>query len=351
MELTTIVAVSDDRYMQWQIQLLLESFKEHNFNGDIRILLFKPLDRREWNKDWGKIEDRYPNIKFFRYEDDGSVHPLLRSYHTIHRAYSLKKHWEQFPELKDNAILYLDSDVLLTKELNLEPYLQDNINYGADIRSYNNQAYFDGKEGRVRPEKMEEYLREDPLEQMWKEHGVSRELLKEYNDDCAGVHYLLKNITVDIWDEVLTKSVPLIQRLEKLNQYFIEGDTPLDRKNNGWQSFCADIYILLWALYKRGGKTKILDCLNFTWSTDTYSKVNDTHWMHNCSISSEDQFEGGLGKAFYKGKRAYVNNLVTPFDESEQSYIDSILNNEISKKYANYYYAEKIKQLYNQLNN
>lgn len=350
MNLTTIIAVSDDLQCTWQIRLFLESLKEHRFKYPVHILIFKPLDRKEWIKDWEPIEKEYQNIEFFRYEDDGSVLPILRNYHTIHRAFSLREHLKDHPELEKHALLYLDMDVVLTKELDLDDLLEDDISYGADINSYNNWTYFRGKESRVRPEKLEQYKTEDPLKQIWNKVGIDEELIKENDNNCAGVHYLIKGTTPEFWDGILNNCIPLIKDFERYNQLFIEGKTAIERKNNGWQSFCLDIWLTLWQTWKEGRKTKIDNRFNFTWSTDHYNKISETYWVHNAGIGSENQFEGGIGKSFFKGKNSYINNQVTPLSMEEQPYIDSILENEISKKYANYYYTEKIKQLYNKLN-
>lgn len=340
MNLTTIVAVSDDKLMTWQVQLLLESFREHEFKGDIRILIFKPKGR-EWIKDWEEVEERYLEIKFFRYEDDGSVNPLLRTYHTIHRAYSMLKHWEQFPELESHAIMYLDSDILLNKKLDLEDLLQDDINYGADIKSYNGWDYFEGKQSRVRPEKLDDYLSKKPVEALLQQFNIDVGSIKAQKDNCAGVHYLLKNVKREMWEKILYDSVPLIKGFEYINQKYMEGNTPQERRNNGFQSFCMDIWRLLWYTYNMGGKTIPDKRLNFSWSTD--SKERDEYWIHNCSITSENH----LGNTFYKGAERYINNIVTPFDESEQPYIDSILNCPTNQNYINNIYTEKIKNFYN----
>lgn len=344
MNLTTIIAVSDDLRMVWEVNLLLESLEEQNFKYPVHILIFKPHDRKDWIKDWDKIEELYPEVKFFRYADDGSIRNLLSTYHTIHRLFSLKEHFKAFPELEKHAILYLDSDILLTKPLDLDKYLEDDICYGADIRSYNNQEYFDGKISRVRTEKLEKYKKEDPLNQLWKSLGVDRELLKKYNDHTAGVHYLLKNVNAQFWEDILYQCIPTILQLEYLNQEYIEGQPGIERKNNGWQAFCADIYLTLWSLWKRGTDTKILPELNFTWSTDLKEKIKDTWWLHNAGVSDEDSLGG---KTFFKGRRYYVNNQRTPFDKEEESYLESILNDPITEQFANHYYTEHIQKVKN----
>lgn len=334
--LTTIVAISDDLYQAWMIHLFLESLQEHNFQSETHILIFKPIDRPEWSNHFDKIEQLYPTVKFFRYEDDGSVYPLLSRYHTIHRAYSLKRHWQQFPELEKHAILYLDSDVILTQPLDLTPYLEDDINYGANIASYNNQRYFDQKEERVRSDRLAEYKKEDPLQKIWESFGINREILKEHNDNCAGVHYLLKDVTEDLWDQVLNRSVPLIQEFERLNKRYIVGNTSMERKNNGWQSFCADIFVVLWHLYSKGKVTKHLTDLDFTWATDPIENVPLLKFFHLAGAAPNQ----GI---FYKGK--YANNQLTPFEDI--AYIQSLLNSEVSRKSASHIYVEYINKVYN----
>jgi hypothetical protein len=334
--LTTIVAISDDRCMSYQIHLFLESLQEQGFKSDVHILIFRPADRPEWSNHFDKVEGLYPKVKFFRYSDDGSIINSLHIYHTLHRLYSLKEHFKAYPELEKHAILYLDSDVILTQPLDLEPYLEDEICYGANIASYNNLDYFDGKISRVRPEKLEEYKREDPLQKLWLSLGVDRELLRKYNDDTAGVHYLLKNIDYTFWEEVLNNCIPVILQFNHLNQKYIEGSTTQQRANNGWQAFCADIFVTLWSLWKQGKVTKHLLDLDFTWATDPIENVPLLKWFH-CAGAPPN---GGI---FYKGK--YSNNQITPFEDT--AYIQGLLNSEISKKSASHVYVEAIENLTN----
>lgn len=339
---TAIVAVSDDLYQTWQVDLLLASLKENSFEGRVHILIFKPSDRKYWSSHWVGLIAKYEQVSFYFYEDDGSVYPQLKNYTTIHRLFSLREHFKKLPQLKDHAILYLDSDVLLTKKLDLEPLLQDNICYGADIRSYNSYDYFKNKVDKVRPERLEKYLIENPLSKIWKHLGVSEEIVKANNENTAGVHYLLKGIDADFWDEILQNCVPLIKQLEYLNNHYMVGNTKQERSNNGFQSFCADIYLTLWGLWKRGIETKIAPQLNFTWATDSIESLQNTNFYHNAGITPNLFFEG-VGPSFYKGK--YANNDKTPFDDAEGEYLKIIHENSTSKKYANWHYVDYILKL------
>jgi hypothetical protein len=119
--------------------------------------------------------------------------------------------------------------------------------------------------------------------------------------------------------------------LQAINQEFFRDE------NSGFQSWCADMWAVLWNIWKINGETKNIPELEFSWSSDQNDKLQRTGILHNAGIT--DQNMGGAYPAFYKGS---YHMGTDPF---EDSHLQVVLNNETSKKYCNHYYASQLMEL------
>ena len=107
-------------------------------------------------------------------------------------------------------------------------------------------------------------------------------------------------------------------------------------ENSGYQSWCADMWAVLWNIWLRDQETKVVPEMAFAWATDPISKL-DTHTIfHNAGIVSET---GNGYPAFYKGKY----HMGT--DPTKDPNLDMIINHEESKKYCTSFYATKLKEI------
>jgi hypothetical protein len=112
-------------------------------------------------------------------------------------------------------------------------------------------------------------------------------------------------------------------------------------ENSGFQSWCADMWAVLWNIWLREQETKVVPELAFAWATDPISKL-DTHTIfHNAGIVGTEM--NGY-PCFYKGKYHQGS------DPMRDLHLDAILNNEQSKKFCTWHYTEKLNQLKNKYN-
>ena len=118
--------------------------------------------------------------------------------------------------------------------------------------------------------------------------------------------------------------------LQKINREFFKDE------NSGFQSWCADMWAVLWNVWLRDQETKVVPELAFAWSTDPISKLESHTIFHNAGIVSET---GNGYPAFYKGKY----HMGT--DPTKDPNLDMILNNEESKKYCTWFYATKLNEI------
>lgn len=329
-DLKFICAQPDDGYYIWQVHLWLESLRKLGHSDKAIVLIFIP-SYREKNLSWQKIIDLYPESTFQFYKDLDNVSKLLGIYIPILRPYCLMKWWKDHPEMKNNAVFYCDSDIIFTETFNINDYIDDEINYLSDTNSYINASYFDSKIGSVLPDKLDEYKQRDILEETTSLIGINRKIAEEYNMHSGGAQYLLKNIDKDFWNDVMTSCLKIRIHLMNVNKEFFENE------NKGFQGWCADMWAVLWNIWKRKQETKVIDEMEFSWSSDPIEKLSKTGILHNAGIT--DSFMGGTYPAFYKGTYHMGKD---PFTDE---HLQVVLHNDESKKHCNHYYLTQLLEL------
>jgi hypothetical protein len=277
----------------------------------------------------------YPEAEFHFYQDQGDLDKYLPIYIPILRPWTLWKHFKANPDLSNKAIFYCDSDVLFTKDFNVDDYTQDDICYLSNTNSYINATYFESKEKDVLPNKLEEYKTRDILGEVMSLVGVDKDVAYDNNEHSGGAQYFLKDVDATFWNKVMNDSLLIRTYLQKVNRDFFENE------NTGYQSWCADMWGVLWNLWFRGQETKVIKEMNFSWATDPIERLEENTLFHNAGIVST---HNGTYHCFYKGK--YHNGG----DPTQDPHLDAILNDETSQKYCTWFYANKLKELKNKYN-
>ena len=333
-DLRFVCVQPDDTYFTWQVHLWLESLKEIGHSDKAIVLIYIPTNRTK-NTKWQQIIDLYPEAEFHFYQDEGELDKYLPIYIPILRPWTLWKHFKANPELSNKAIFYCDSDVLFTKNFNVDNFIEDDICYLSNTNSYINATYFESKEKDVLPNKLEEYKTRDILGEVMSLVGVEKQIAYDNNEHSGGAQYFLKDVDATFWNKVMNDSLLIRTYLQKVNRDFFENE------NKGYQSWCADMWAVLWNLWFRGQQTKVINEMNFSWATDPIERLEENTLFHNAGIVST---HNGTYHCFYKGK--YHNGG----DPTQDPHLDAILNDEQSQKYCTWFYANKLKELKNKYN-
>jgi len=328
-ELAFVTVCPDDTYYTWQVHLWLESLREIGMSDKAVALIFTP-NYREENPKWKQVTDLYPEATFKFYKDEDNLTPLIGIYIPVLRPYTMWRFLRDNPQYSSKALFYCDSDILFTKDFNIDKYLDDDINYLSDTVSYVSAAYFDSKVKDVLPHKVEEYKSRDILAEVASLVGISREVCEKNNANSGGAQYLLKNMDSKFWSKVMNDCILIRTYLQKINREFFENE------DRGFQSWCADMWAVLWNLWLRNQTTVVVPELNFAWSTDPIDKLQETTILHNAGIVSET---GNGYPAFYKGK---YHEGANPFLDSQ---IDTVLKDATSQKHCTWFYAKKLSEL------
>jgi len=329
-DLKFICAQPDDVYFTWQVHLWLESLRKLGHSDKAIVLVFTP-HFREPNDKWQKIVDLYPEAEFAFYKDEEDrVSKLLGIYISVLRPYTLMRYFQDHPEMKEKTLMYCDCDVVFTDKLNIDQYINDDVHYLSDTNSYINANYFDSKQRDVLPDKLEEYKTRDILQEVTAICDVNREIAEHYNMHSGGAQYLLKNIDADFWEHVMQDCISIRLFLMQVNREFFESE------DRGFQSWCADMWAVLWNLWRVGGVTQVVPEMEFSWASDPMTKVEKLGIFHNAGMVGDTM---GDIPTFYKGK--YHNGL-DPFTDSHLEYV---YNNEKSKMLGTHFYVSRLLEL------
>jgi hypothetical protein len=324
-----ITCQPDDQYFIWQNHAYIESCLEQGFEQEqIHILLYKPTFRK-YNTNWEKLKTCYPKINIFLYEDRG-VEQQLRVYIPILRPHILWQHFEAHPELKEKTIIYTDCDILWLNGLDIEKFYDDKVCYVSDARSYLNHSYFESKKKDILPEKKLQSENRDFLGEICKIVGIDKEVAIENNDNTGGVQYILKNVDASFWKKVEQDTLKIRRHLLQVNKEFFKNE------NAGIQSWCADLWAVQFNLWYTEHETQVVKELDFAWATDPITKLDRVGIFHNAGIVSDSA--NGY-PAFYKGK---YHTGTDPFTDP---HLQTVLNNEDSKKHCTHFYLTKLMEL------
>ena len=333
-DLKFICAQPDDVYYTWQVHLWLESLKKLGHSDKAIVLVYTP-SFREYNGKWEKIMELYPEAKFAFYKDSGDVSQYLGVYIPILRPYCLMRYFQDNPDMVTKAVFYCDCDVIFTDKFDVDKFKDDDINYLSDTNSYINASYFDSKLRDVLLDKVEEYQTRDVLAELTSLVGITREIAEANNDHSGGAQYFLKNIDANFWKKVMNDCVLIRVYLQNINKEFFKNE------DKGFQSWCADMWAVLWNLWLRDQETKVIPELEFAWSSDRIEKLEKTTILHNAGIVANTQ---GDIPTFYKGMYHAGKD---PFSDP---HLTEVLNNEKSKTLCNHYYLTKLFEIKNKYN-
>jgi hypothetical protein len=331
-----ITCCPSDNYYTWQVHLWLESLKNLGKSSKATVLIYVPK-LREHNPKWQQIIDLYPEATFIFYREkpEEDINYLISLYIPIIREYLMWTYLKEYPESGNDAIFFCDSDILFMEDFNIDHLLDDDINYISDAVSYMGFTYLDNKYREVLPEKLEEYQSKDIVQEILNCSGVTREMAIDKQNDSGGVQYLLKNTSEKFWFKVLNDSISILLKMQEINTLYFPSQAL------GFQSWCADMWGILWNLWYFEKEVKVIPEMDFSWASDPIERVWTKPIFHNAGITGSIM---GDHLCFYKGK--YHMGA----DPTKDTELDLVIENSSSQKYGTWYYAKKLKELSNKYN-
>jgi hypothetical protein len=196
--------------------------------------------------------------------------------------------------------------------------LKDDIGYLSDTVSYIGYNYIQDCSRRYKA-KYSELEENDLLNKMCECMEISKELLKENEQNSGGAQYLLKNITSEFWNNVEQSCYKLFKMLKDY-----EAKYPIDHHIQSWTT---DMWCVLWHYWKLGNKTKVHKELDFSWATDNRQQYYTKNIFHLAGVTDKEKH------MFYKGK--YINSNIFDVYKNNNSAFDHVSNDSITIEYVN----------------
>lgn len=355
-KLLFVQACPDDSCFWWQTAVQLNNFRKYGYSKDYHALIFLPGDRLHhgFSGKWKYLERKFPEAHFHYIKDEDGIMEVAKmvDYIPLLRPYCLQKFLERNPEFTDAAIFYCDSDILFTKKPEIEKLVDDDINYlsytGTKETEYNYMCHehFTSKEQNIRDDMKEQYEKEDILSKMTTWFGVKKQFFVYNKNSIGGAQYLLKNMTPEFFKKVYDGCIVIRTLLSMANQQLMKGETKEERENNGWQSWCADMWSIQLSLWGDGRKTRCPDEMNFCWATDKIEKWNKCTIYHDAGGTAtpiKDE-NGKEHKLFHKkgerinGKDSYMHSW--DHEELRNPFMDDL--SFVSKDYCSFNYVKEL---------
>ena len=299
MNLRFLCAQPAIKYYSWQLEVMLNNFMEMGINpNQVDIVCWKKDG--EIPEEYSKLANGYP-ARFFFYDDTRETKHYISSI----RPNILKQHFTKYPELENEAILYHDCDIVFTKPINWEQYLQDDKWYGSDCRWYIGHDYILSKG-------------EDILDKMCEIVDIDKQLVKDNELNAIGAQYLMKGINAQFWANVEKDCERLFKEITDINnEKKIANPT-----YHELQIWCSDMFAVLWNGWKLGYKSVCHPDLEFAWATSTEADWDRLNIFHNAGVT--DTASGLFYKAIYMNDLPYNKNLQIKENTASKKYYEFI---------------------------
>ena len=299
-------------YYSWQVDAMLLSFQKYGEIDLRKCHIVCAIQGNGIDPWFEKVADKWKKqgVVFSFYKDTRVVPKYISSV----RPHILEKHWAANPWLSEKAVMYHDCDIALSKPLKVDDKLdksQDNECFLSDTRTYIGTHYLD---------KFKNGLTEAMCEIV----DIPVELIRSKEAESGGAQYMLKpGIDSQYWLDVFVDSERLFEEIsQKVNK--IKADDP------DWhplQIWCADMWAVLWNLWKRGYTTPVTIDFEFTWGTQPIEMWDRHSIFHNAGVVTNPTD----GSPFYKALYMQKSPINAP---------------EVADKWASHKYFELIKESY-----
>jgi hypothetical protein len=292
-------------YYAWQVEVMINNFIEKGINPNhIDVVCWK--QNGVVPEEWLKLASGYP-ARFFFYDDERETKHYISSI----RPNILKQHFKANEELEKDTIFYHDCDIVFTNRIDFDRYLNDDKCYGSDTRWYISHDYIIGKG-------------EDVLDKMCEIVSIPKHIVKANELNAIGAQYLMKGINWRFWEEVEKDCERLFKEITELNNI-------KKRENPSYhelQIWCADMWAVLWGLWKLGKETVCDPDLEFSWGTSTEGDWDRLKIFHNAGVVSGN--DGLFYKANYINRYPYGDELEIKGGTASKKYYDLV--KEVGKK-------------------
>lgn len=311
-DLLYVTAQPDVPYFHWQAEVYIHNFIEKGINPKNIHVVFsinpntKPSESSLRLKEFG--------VNVHHYEDTRTKKYYIPSI----KPYLISKWLEENPSYGKVFFLH-DADIIFRELPDYKTLLQDDILYVSDTIGYIGYDYIMDCCKRYEshhPSSQKGQL----LQEMADVVGIDVTLIKDNQLNSGGGQYIIKDTDHILWNKIYEDCVPLYNQMLDYQKRFPISPGEI-------QFWTAEMWSVLWNLWRVGKQTKIHDELSFSWATDTTSMYEKHPILHMAGIT-----ENLRNTKFYKGDFIMVN----PLDKLREdlSYFNYVENHSATKKYV-----------------
>lgn len=289
-KLLFVSAQPDLPYFHWQTKLYVHNFIEKGINPKQIQILFSITQENGEPTDGGiDLIKTGVNVNFYKDER------VRKHYIPSIKPYLIYKWLEQNPQ-KGKIFFLHDSDIILNQPLKLSNLIEDDVIYMSDTKSYIGYDYLKKSSSNYEKE-FNGCQNEQLINEMCEVVGINKQKLIDNQENSGGGQYIIKNTDSEFWKKVFEDSNNLYSKMMTFQRRF-----PL--RNGKVQFWTAEMWSLLWNLWKSGKQTKIVKELDFCWATDHIKKTTETPILHMAGVTENMKYN-----KFYKGEYIEKNPI------------------------------------------
>lgn len=311
-ELLFVTAQPDVPYFHWQAEIYGHNFVKNGIKPENIHIIFGLVNGAKTPSQRAiQLKEKGYNVHF--YSDTRERKHYIPSI----KPFLIHKWIEENPDRGKLFFLH-DADIIFREFPNLENYLNDEICYMSDTKSYINWNYLSDV-SRKYERQYPNCLKNQLIQEMVEVVGIDLECLQCNNDNSGGGQYIIKNTTSDLWYKIYKDSNLLYDQMKIFHSRY-----PISQGEI--QFWTAEMWSLLWNLWLDGKETMIIPELNFSWATDDIVKYEQTPILHMAGVTDNLK-----STKFYKGD--YIN--VNPLEKLKENinHFDYIDKNSSTIKY------------------
>lgn len=289
----------DSKYFEWQLLVLHNNMKELGMFHDSITIIGYDHQPALWAMQYKK---KYPEQVFLIQDTRQN-----RNYIPSIRPHLLKKFFYMYPDvLTNHNWMFHDSDILFSKKLDWDSVVTNpKTVYLSDTVSYIGAKYIQSKG-------------EGLLNEMCSVVGIEPSTVIQNESNSGGAQYIFgKGVSIDsTFFDIIEGQSDKLYRLMINTSGKYNPEHPI-------QSWTADMWVLLWNIWKAGYETKVVSAMNFSWPNDNKADFFTHNIFHNAGVSTNEK------DLFYKG--AFINKAPFGMDFSH-----------VDKSKCSYKYVEMI---------
>lgn len=215
-----------------------------------------------------------------------------RSYIPSIKPYLWSEYLREDSTRQQETYLYIDSDVVFKRLPMLDRLisLSNTHWYCSDTLGYTNYSYLSSVK-----------YADEIIPKMCDLAGITEAQLKEQNDGEGGAQWIMKNPTLDYWEDVYALSNAFWHYFESIRE-----KTDLDELPGGIQTWTAQMFAENFSAIKHDITQEVTDELKFAWTPDMHEVNKDAILIHDSGAQGESQF---FDKSNYTTKEPYSDDF------------------------------------------